>query len=153
MTRAGSTAFFLYFLLSSCVPWDFKLEPKWETEAYREITAYDRAVKRIHSHNNKTLYAGSSKTDITPPKKSGVYMAGYNIGRRSTGVLDPVFARCAFLSDGSESVVFISLDLIGYFYDDIKETREMISRDEILNKRIIISSIHNHEGPDTMGLW
>lgn len=142
-----------FILLTSCVSWDFKLEPRWDTEEYKETTRYDRAVKRILSANKHTLFAGASKVDITPPKKKWVYMAGYNVGRRSTGVLDPIYAKCAFLSDGKDSILFVSLDVIGYFYDDINEVREMISKDEGLNKKIIISSIHNHEGPDTMGLW
>lgn len=140
-------------LFSFCVPWDFKLTPKFETETYPESTAYDRAVRRIMRSNKQTLYAGASRVDITPPKKKWVYMAGYNIGRRSTGVLDPIYAKCAFLSNGEESVLFVSLDLIGYFYDDIVEVRGMISKDKKLSNQIVISSVHNHEGPDTMGLW
>jgi len=138
---------------SSCVPWDFRLEPKWETDSYKESTAFDRFVKRIQSLEKDILLAGAAKIDITPPKKSGVFMAGYNIGRRSSGVMDPIYARCALLLTPRETVLFISLDLIGYFYDDIKMVREMISKDERLNKKIIISSVHNHEGPDTLGLW
>ncbi len=140
-------------LLSSCLPWDFRLEPRWETEKYRESTAFDRQISRIKSSEKVTFLAGASKTDITPLKESGVYMAGYNAGRRSTGILDPIYARCAFLSNGKESVLFISLDLIGYFFDDIREVREMISREEENRNKIIISSIHNHEGPDTLGFW
>ncbi len=153
MKRSFIIIILLPLLLSFCVPWDFRLEPKWQTDIYQGSTAFDRAIKRIKAQNKNILYAGASKVDITPPKRKWVYMAGYNIGRRSTGVLDPIYARCAFVSNGNESVLFISLDLIGYFYDDIKEVREMISKDENLSKKIIISSIHNHEGPDTMGLW
>ncbi|MGC9042270.1 MAG: hypothetical protein ACP5KG_00290 [Myxococcota bacterium] len=153
MQRKDILIIAIIFIQTSCIPWDFRFEPRMETERYSESTRYDRAVRRILLQNRQILVAGAAKIDITPPQEKWVYMAGYNAGRRSTGVMDPITARCAFLSNGSESILFISLDLIGYFYDDIREVREMISKDENLSKKIIISSVHNHEGPDTLGLW
>jgi len=158
--RVHNTLYLSVFLFSialltliSCVPWDFKYEPRWDTEPFREKTLFDRFKERRLAENTNTLIAGAAALDITPPKRVGVYMAGYYIGRKSTGVLDPLYSRCAVLDNGKETVVFVSLDLIGYFYDDIAEVRQLISENSEFNKAVIISSIHNHQGPDTLGLW
>ena len=38
-------------------------------------------------------------------------------------------------------------DLIGLFHDDVRKIRAKVDAD------IVIAALHDHEGPDTMGLW
>jgi len=99
------------------------------------------------------LIAGAAFIDITPKRAytDRVYLAGYMNDRKSTGVRDPIFARALFLFDGKTPLVIVSLDLVGYFYDDVQAVKDLVTRKYADN--LIITSVHNHHGPDTMGLW
>ena len=44
-------------------------------------------------------------------------------------------------------LVICGVDSIGLFHDDIKRVREGIDAD------IVVAALHDHESPDTMGLW
>jgi len=98
------------------------------------------------------LYAGAAKTNITPNKS--VYIAGYGQNRKSTGVHDPIWCRVFLIQKDDIFLLILSLDLIGLFWNYIKRLRKEISRRFNLNENgIIIACTHNHEGPDTLGLW
>ncbi len=100
----------------------------------------------------KYFKAGFSKIDITPYGKS-VYMGGFDFNRKSTGVLHPIYARAAYISDGLNSVVLVACDVIGLFNEYIQSVKEDLKREFGDTDHIIICSTHNHEGPDTMGYW
>lgn len=138
-------------LAASCLPWDFRYDTKWDYPAYPQKTPFDRFVEARRAVKDPVMVAGAARVDITPRQKTGVYMAWYTTNRRSTGVLDPISARCALLDDGRETLVLVSTDLIGLFYDDIADARRLVSR--TYGDSVIIAAVHNHEGPDTMGLW
>src|SRR5687768_12282031 len=74
----------------------------------------------------KTVQVGFGETDITPDVKGKkpVWLAGYGMGRRATGVHDPLMARCLVLGDGSEKIALVSVDLIGLQYPVVKEIRQ-----------------------------
>jgi len=39
-------------------------------------------------------------------------------------------------------------------YDDVNRIREIVSKMiEVKEERVIVACTHNHEGPDTIGLW
>ena len=99
----------------------------------------------------KNIYmAGAAQLDITPPG-GAAWLAGFNFNRRSYGVFDRIETRALALSDGSGKIyVFVTADLIGLFYRDVQRLREHIN---IPGAEIIVFSSHNHQGPDTMGLW
>jgi len=97
------------------------------------------------------ILAGASKIDITPDKEA--YIAGYGQNRLSTGIHDPVWARCLVLEIGDTRTAFLALDLVGLFLDDVDEIRNGAANELLPAENIIVSSTHNHEGPDTMGLW
>jgi len=99
-----------------------------------------------------TLQAGFAEVDITPavgPKHKPVWLAGFGKGRKATGVADPLYARATVLSDGKQKIAIVSVDLIGLFWESCRRVREATKGFD----HVIISSTHNHEGPDTMGLW
>jgi hypothetical protein len=99
---------------------------------------------------------GFAKHDITPDLGRPVYLAGFGQNRRAETVHDELTARSIAISDSSRTIVLCALDLIGFFRHDIHDVIESlkISKNfEGLQPEVIISSVHPHHGPDTMGLW
>jgi hypothetical protein len=100
------------------------------------------------------LRAGAAKSTITPDvKASKVYMAGFGNNRIATGVHDDLYVRCLALGAGSENVVMCEADLIGLFYDDVLKIRDKVKAGAPEATHVIVAATHDHEGPDTMGLW
>lgn len=99
----------------------------------------------------KGVQVGFGEADITPDVKGPkpVWLAGYGMGRRANGVHDPLMARCLVLGDGSERIALVSVDLIGLQYPAVKEIRAGLKD----FKYVLVSSTHNHEGPDVVGIW
>jgi hypothetical protein len=100
------------------------------------------------------LEAGAAKATITPDVKAAkVYMAGFDNNRVATGVHDDLYVRCLALGAGRETLVLCEADLIGLFYDDVLKVREKVKAQAPDVTQVIVGSSHDHEGPDTMGLW
>ncbi len=96
------------------------------------------------------LEVGLGEADITP--KLGdkpVYLAGFGHNRLATGVHDPLLARAIVLRHGKQKLALVSIDVVGFFFDEVKKVREQLPG----FASVLVSSTHNHEGPDTMGLW
>jgi len=99
------------------------------------------------------LRFGFAKREITPAiGAKPVYMAGFGHDRKATGVHDDLWARAVAVSDGRQKLAIVSVDLIGVFHEDVLKGRELLER-KVPGAVLIVSSTHNHEGPDTMGLW
>ncbi len=97
------------------------------------------------------LQVGIGEVDITPVIQKGkpVYMAGFGQNRVATGVLDPLMARAIVFSDGKATVAMVSLDLVGLSYGNTLSLRKRLPDFSY----VLMSCTHNHEGPDTIGLW
>jgi hypothetical protein len=96
------------------------------------------------------LQAGFAEADITPRvKEKTVYLAGFGHNRKATGVHDPLKVRAVVLEHGKEKIALVSVDLIGFFHPHIENVRQRMSG----FRYVLVSSTHNHEGPDTLGLW
>ena len=96
------------------------------------------------------LEAGFAETDITPPlKDKTVYLAGFGHNRKATGVHDPLKARAVVLRHGDRKIAGCQsrrgrlLSAAG---------RRPCAPAQGFTY-VLVSSTHNHEGPDTMGLW
>jgi hypothetical protein len=99
------------------------------------------------------LQLGFAKRAITPePGTKSVYLAGFGNDRKATGVHDALWARAAAVSDGTRRIVLVSLDLIGFFHRDVEEARALFQQ-KAPGAELVVASTHDHEGPDTMGLW
>jgi hypothetical protein len=99
------------------------------------------------------LRFGFAKRTITPALGDRpVYLAGFDSDRRATGVHDDLWARAVAVSDGRFRVAVVSVDLIGVFLADVEKARAAL-QERVGEAALIVSSTHNHEGPDTMGLW
>lgn len=96
------------------------------------------------------LRVGFGKADITPDVHARpVWIAGYGNNRQATGVHDPLWARAVVLAHGDEKIALVSVDLIGVQYPLTRSVRATLND----YRYVLISSTHNHEGPDVIGLW
>ena len=111
---------------------------------------------------DSNIRAGAAKVIITPgttaegapeyEDHTPVFMAGFDVGRAATGVHDDLFARAAVLDIGGTRVALVTLDLVGYMVEEVQDIRYLLPK-ELQIDRLIVASTHNHEGPDTIGLW
>src|SRR5258706_2686799 len=60
-----------------------------------------------------SLQAGFAAVDITPQvgPDARVYLAGYGMNRKATGVHDPLYARTVVLADGENRIAISCVDL------------------------------------------
>ena len=110
-------------------------------------------VDRAHDRGTHGLKAGAATVDITSPfaKTRGIFLGGFDQGRRNEGVRDPVFAHCLYLDSGTDFVVFVEIDTIGIEYPDVRDIQKSVSLK--YPSHIIVSAAHDHVGPDTIGFW
>lgn len=119
------------------------------------IMAFVWAVAVIGSWSvcrGQSLQVGFGEADITPPAGAGhapVYIAGYGQNRVAEGVHDPLYARAVVFGEGTRKIAFVCVDLIGLQYPQVIEARKRLDGFEY----VMVSSSHNHEGPDVIGIW
>ena len=82
-----------------------------------------------------------------------VWLAGFQNGRPATGVHDDLWARAVAFRQGDTTVALVTVDLVGFFNDEVVRIREAAADAGVDVDHIMVSSTHVHEGPDTMGLW
>jgi hypothetical protein len=81
-----------------------------------------------------------------------VWLAGFNNNRPAQRVHDPLWVRAVALRNNGVTVVMVTIDSIGIFYEKFIAIRKSI--DPALGiDHVMFSSTHNHEAPDTMGIW
>ncbi len=94
--------------------------------------------------------AGFAEADITPELgEKPVYLAGFGHNRKATAVHDPLKARAVVFKHGGRKVAVVSLDLVGFFHANVQRVRDRLPGFTY----VLVTSTHNHEGPDTLGLW
>ena len=93
---------------------------------------------------------GFAEADVTPEVgKKPVYLAGFGHDRKATKAHDPITARAVVMADGDEKVALVAVDVVGLFLHNVERVREKLPG----FKYVLVSATHNHEGPDTLGLW
>ncbi len=103
-----------------------------------------------HADNPPPLLAGFGAFDVTPKVDGAlVYMAGFGKNRKATGIHDPLMARAIVLRHGDRKLALVSVDVVGLFPATVNRVRARLPGFSY----ILVSSTHNHEGPDTLGLW
>jgi hypothetical protein len=96
------------------------------------------------------LQAGLAEKDITPELGTKpIYIAGFGKNRKATAIHDPLKVRAVVLADGKSKVALVSVDVVGLFLPLIEKARQRLPGFQY----VLVSSTHNHEGPDTLGLW
>ena len=121
---------------------------------YKQIAAFLFLAGILFSLQGFALRAGAAKTIITPDIHAGkVYMAGFGSNRVATGVHDNLYARCLAIGAGHKTLVVCAVDLIGFFHQDVLKVRAKVEAQLPEVTQVIVASTHDHEGPDTLGLW
>lgn len=100
---------------------------------------------------NAQLRVGFGEVDITPALSADrpVYLAGYGQNRKATAVHDPIMARAVVMHDGKQMIALVSVDLIGVMLPTVQEIRRQLDGFAY----VLVAATHNHEAPDTIGLW
>ncbi len=102
------------------------------------------------------MKVGYAQSVITPSLDRPVYLAGFGNDRRAETIHDDLTVRALAMQTEQTALVFVALDLIGFFRADVQDVIKTLKVSEtfrVLNPKVIIASIHNHHGPDTLGLW
>jgi hypothetical protein len=97
------------------------------------------------------LSAGIAEVDVTP-KVGGdkpVFIAGFGHNRKATAVHDPIMARAVVLEHDKKKIALVAVDIVGLFLGNVESIRKELPGFVY----VMVSSTHNHEGPDTLGLW
>ena len=98
------------------------------------------------------LGVGFSEVDVTPAvgkEHRPVYLAGFGKNRRATKVHDPIMVRAFVFQYGDKKIALAAVDLVGLFLPSVERIRRQLPGLTYVG----VSSTHNHEGPDTLGLW
>jgi hypothetical protein len=96
------------------------------------------------------LSVGFGEVDVTPELgKKPVYLAGFGHDRLAKKVHDPIMVRAVVLADGDRKVALVSVDVVGLFITSVERVREKLPG----FRYVMVQATHNHEGPDTLGLW
>ena len=84
---------------------------------------------------------------------AAAWLAGFQNARPATGVHDSLDVRVAVFEQGATRVALVTVDLVGWFHPEVEATRDLLAARGADVDLLIVSATHNHEGPDTMGLW
>jgi hypothetical protein len=114
----------------------------------------DELLIDTYFESNGTINVGSAITKITPDldNYNDIFLAGFDRNRKATGIHDDLWARCCCIKIGNVTIAFISVDLIGIMYHEYQSIIQSIP-DDISIDQVLLTSTHNHEGPDVIGLW
>ena len=81
-----------------------------------------------------------------------VWMAGFQNQRPAQGVKDNIMAVAVVIDDGKNRVGIVTTDTIGLMRKFVLSVREAVPPEWGLDY-LMVHATHNHEGPDTQGLW
>ena len=81
-----------------------------------------------------------------------VWMAGFQNKRPAQGTKDDLMAVAIVIDDGKTRIGIISADTIGLMRKFVLSVREDVPSEWGLDY-LMVHATHNHEGPDTQGLW
>jgi len=82
----------------------------------------------------------------------GIWLAGFHGNRPAQGIQDDIFAVAMVIQQGSQKIAIVSLDAIGFMREEVLDVKKMLPNSLGISD-VIIHSTHNHEVPDTQGLW
>ncbi|MCP4872554.1 MAG: hypothetical protein GY898_28015 [Proteobacteria bacterium] len=82
-----------------------------------------------------------------------VFIGGFGPMRPAQDIHDPIYARAVVISQDERYIAFVALDLVGLGSPRIHAARDALAVDGFDPARLLVASSHNHQGPDTMGLW
>ncbi len=97
------------------------------------------------------LTVGFAEVDVSPTigADKPVFIAGFGHNRKATALHDPIMARAVVLEYDKKKIALVSVDIVGLFLGNVESVRNSLPGFTY----VLVSSTHNHEGPDTLGLW
>lgn len=107
----------------------------------------EKIKEQIPARKQSRLKAGVAKVDITPAV--GTPLAGYSKrrGKPSTGIRDPLYVRALALTDGEDSAVFVSADILIFPRPLAEEILKQITLElKIPRDAVVLSATHTHSG-------
>ena len=106
--------------------------------------------------NNNAKYdpeKGDSYDDLNDNGQfDAVWIAGFHNRRPAQGIHDDIWARVMVVDDGQTRIAIVGLDVVGFLNDEVIDIRKALPK-ELKLDYTIVSSTHNHEGPDLVGIW
>jgi len=81
-----------------------------------------------------------------------VYMAGFGDNRAATGYNDRLWARGLVIDGFGGRIAIVALDVVGYLNGEVDTIRSLLAAESAIDYAVV-SSTHQHEGPDTIGIW
>jgi hypothetical protein len=81
-----------------------------------------------------------------------IFIAGFGDNRQVTGYSDRLWARALVLEGFGGRIAIIALDLVGYLNGEVDTIRSLVSPSSLIDYTVVHST-HQHEGPDTIGIW
>jgi len=99
--------------------------------------------------SKSTFIAACAEIDISPALP--ITLAGSLSERTAQSIADPLFARLLLMSNGTATLLFILLDLIGISNQDAAQLRQEIhERLQLPLAHICVACTHTHSGPAMM---
>eukprot|EP00913_Durusdinium_trenchii_P005022 g4668.t1 len=80
------------------------------------------------------------------------WMAGFQNGRAANNVHDDLMAVAAVFDDGETRIGIVTADVVGLMANFVASVRTAVPPELELDY-VLVHATHNHEGPDTQGLW
>lgn len=80
------------------------------------------------------------------------WMAGFQNGRAAKDVHDDLMAVAAVFDDGETRIGIVTADVVGLMANFVASVRTAVPPELELDY-VLVHATHNHEGPDTQGLW
>jgi len=81
------------------------------------------------------------------------WIAGFGTGRAAAGVSDDTYVRALVLKQGNTKIAMVSVDCIGWMYEEVVRTREQLKAEGVDLSYVLVGATHVHETRDTMGIW
>jgi len=124
--------------------------------AKRDITpvldAYDKFVDKDGDNKYNPKKGDYFEDTNKNGKLDAVWIAGFGNNRPAQGVHDPLWARAIAFENNGVRVVLVTVDSIGLFAEKIIDMRNRLDPSLKID-HLVVSSTHDHEAPDTMGIW
>lgn len=83
-----------------------------------------------------------------------IWMAGFDNAHPALGVHDPITVRAVAFELGGVTTALVALDAVGMLSPSFQPALDRVAAETGLDpRRVIVASIHDHQAPDTLGLW
>lgn len=122
-----------------------------------DVTPTDLKEGPTFVDNNGNGEYDKNEDEYTDENNNGdfdaVWIAGFGT-RPATGIHDPIEARILAMRHNETTVVLVSADFVGFFYDHVMGLQDRLDAATAAEvDKIVFTSTHNHEGPDMVGIW